>query len=288
MKAYLPSSYKNLKYKASIVIVNFNTGNLLKECLASIDKSTNNFKNPITEVILVDNASSDESVLKIGDYKNDNNIKIIGNSENVGFAKAVNQGIGNAGGEYVFLLNPDCKMKDNVLQKLIEYSENHLSIGALGPKLLNSDGSIQTSVMPFPGVVRAFKEFFFGIKVYSKYTPKVSIPTNVDAVVMAAFLITPEALKRVGKLNEKYFMYFEDIEYCSRLHKEGLSVIYFPGAEVIHHHGVSGRKILDYNNQWKRLIPSSKLYHGPLKHYIINFVIWFGSRILHRESWRQY
>ena len=90
---------------------------------------------------------------------------------------------------------------------------------------------------------------------------------------MAAFLITPKALNKVGLLDERYFMYFEDIDYCRRIARAGLKIYYLPEAEVYHVHGASGKGLVDDKNQWKRLIPSSKIYHGLLRHYLISFII---------------
>jgi GT2 family glycosyltransferase len=266
-------------FQVSIIIVNYNTGKYLLECLESIEKSTSSFKNPTCEVILVDNASTDGSILEIGKFRSSKNVKILGNNENLGFAKAVNQGIDAADGKYIFLLNPDCRLKENALYKLLEYAEKHTNIGAVGPKLLNSDGTSQTSVIPFPTLQRAIQEFWLNNKVFSKYDPNTSLPIEVEALVMAAFLITPEALTKIGTLNEKYFMYFEDLDYCRELHNAGLKVIYFPDAQVIHHHGVSGKNLAGHENQWRRLIPGSKLYHGEMKHRLITYVIWSGTKL---------
>ncbi len=279
MKPSLKDSANRKHYQVSVIIVNYNTGKYLLECLESLEKSTSGFKNPNCEVILIDNASTDGSILEIGKYKANKNVRIIGNSENLGFAKAVNQGIKAADGEYIFLVNPDCRMKNNVLEKLLDFAKGDISIGAVGPKLLNSDGSVQTSVVPFPTLSRAISEFWFNNKVFSKHSLKTNKPKNVEALVMAAFLITPHALKTVGMLNEKYFMYFEDLDYCRKLHKANLKVVYYPEAEVVHHHGVSGRVLAEDDNQWRRLVPSSKLYHGEIKHTLITYVLWSGTKV---------
>jgi len=102
---------------------------------------------------------------------------------------------------------------------------------------------------------------------------------EVEAAAMTAFLITPQGLKQAGLLNEKYFMYFEDLDYCRELKKAGLKVYYLPRAEVIHHHGASGKKIARFEDQWRRLIPSSKIYHGLVKHYLFNFILWSGQKL---------
>lgn len=271
--------------KLSIIIVNYNTGEFLARCLHSIGATTQDFKNPATEVIVIDNASTDESIRGI--KSTTSTTRIIINKENSGFAKAVNQGIQKSNGEYILLLNPDAVVNINALKELVDFAEKTPDAGVVGTKLLNPDGSIQSSVFHLPTAWRAIREFWLGQEgAYSKYTPKKDGPVVVDAVVGAAFLITPQARKKVGLLNERYFMYFEDLDYCRRIWKSGLKVYYLPSARVVHRHGASGRGVADEANQWRRLIPSSKLYHGWLRHYIINFVIWSGlkvRRILSRE-----
>ena len=95
---------------------------------------------------------------------------------------------------------------------------------------------------------------------------------------MAAFLITPAGFKKAKFLDERYFMYFEDIDYCRKLQSCGLKIIYLPESEMIHYHGASGKKLADQKNQWRRLIPSSIIYHGLIKHYVINAIIWSGQK----------
>lgn len=261
-----------MKPTLSIVIVNYNTGELLARCLSSIRKNRPSF---VYEVIVVDNASTDES---IKDIKSTKGIKSIENKTNVGFARAVNQGIKLAKSRYILLLNPDTEVKRRALAKMVEFAQKTEDAGVVGAKLLNPDGSIQPAVFRFPTLWRAFQEFWLGKRVYSKYAPPGSGPVEVDAVVGAAFLVTPQALERVGFLDERYFMFFEDLDYCRRVKKAGLKVYYLPGAHVVHHHGVSGQGLASEESQWRRLIPSSKIYHGTLRHSLLTLIIWSGQK----------
>lgn len=269
----------------SVVIVNFNTGSYLADCVRSIKRTTKDFATPSTEVIIVDNASTDDSAGKLKTQNSKRkttteNLKLILNKKNVGFARAVNQGIQAAHGEYVLLLNPDTRVKIGAIQKLFEFAQKHRKAGVIGARLLNSDGSIQKSAMPFPTLWRAIQEFWFGKKgVYSKYAPDTREPAIVEAVVGAAFLITPQAREKVEMMDERFWMYFEDLDYCRRVKKAGLKVYYLPTAEIVHYHGVSGRDVVDKDGQWRRLVPSSKVYHGLIGHYVINFVLWSGQKI---------
>lgn len=271
--------------RLSIIVVNYNTVRITLNCLNSVLTAVKGLSG---EIIVIDNASTDGSVdklrkLKTRIIKNKNpSVKgfiLIENKINVGFAKAVNQGMKKAEGKYRLLLNSDTVVNPEVISKLIKFAEGHPDAGVVVPQLTNRDGSIQPSVFRFPTVIGAIKEFWLGIKgAYQKYTPTQNTPQKVDSAVAAAFLITPQAGNKVGLFDERYFMYFEDLDFCRRIKKAGLSVYYLPQAKVTHLHGVSGEKISDPLNQWRRAIPSSKIYHGKVKHYLINAVIWLAGK----------
>jgi GT2 family glycosyltransferase len=259
----------------SIIIVNYNTKELTLDCIDSILDEGSRLK---FEIIVIDNGSTDGSVLVWEKLKNNGVVKFIQNDKNVGFAKANNQGIKIAKGEYILLLNSDTKVKKYAIERMIEFAKKHPETGAVGARLLNADGTIQASAFPFPTVERAVKQYWLGQKgLLDKYAPKSTEP--VDVLVMAAFLITPRALREVGPLNEKYFMFFEDFDYCRAIHKAGLKIYYLPDAEVMHYHGASGKQVADSENQWRRLIPGSKIYHGLIAHYVIWFIMWSGQKL---------
>lgn len=259
-----------MKPELSIIIVSFNTRTLTEKCVKSIISS--NLKVNY-EIIVVDNGSKNGTAKALKKF----DIKVIENKENLGFAKANNQGIRTAKGEYFLLLNSDTEVKDGSIDKLYEFAISSKDAGVVGPRLLNPDGSIQHSVSNLPTILGAIMAYWFGDKVkYEKYAP--SIVTKVPAVMGAAFLITPLAIKKVGLLDERYFMYYEDLDYCRRVRKSGLSIYYLPASEIIHHHGFSGRNLLPDEIQWRRLIPSSKIYHGLVGHYLLNFIIWSGQK----------
>lgn len=254
----------------SIIIVNYNTAGLTKACINSILES----KPKVTcEIVVVDNGSDEE----IGISRK--NIKIIRNKRNLGFSKANNIGIKEAVGKYILLLNSDTLVKAGSIDSLYEFAKNTPDAGVVGAKLLNKDGSVQDSVFHFPTIIGAVREFWFGQKGhFGLYVPKVSKTTTVDAVVGACFLITPQALEKVHLLDERYFFYYEDLDYCRKVWKSGLKVYYFPGAEVVHLKGASGKKLATNEDQWKRLIPSSKIYNGIIKYYILFIVMWLGQK----------
>lgn len=259
-----------MKPVLSIIIVNFNTQDLIKKCLESLKLSFN------YEIIVVDNGSTDDSIQLIKSLKL-KNLKVIANQTNLGFAKAVNQGLKKSQGEYLLLLNSDVVVKSESIEKIINFAKKHVKTGVIGGRLLNSDGSLQGSCFYLPTLSRIIKEFWFkGSSFLSKYAPSGKNPVEVEAVVGAVFLIPRKVLQKVGFFDERYFMYFEDLDYCRRVQKNGFKVYYLPEAEFIHLHGASGKGISEKTQKW--LVESSQIYYGKIKFFLINFVIKSGQK----------
>jgi GT2 family glycosyltransferase len=255
----------------SIIILSFNTKDLTLQCIKSVLDSEPKSR---YEIVIVDNGSTDGSASEFTAIK-DKNIKVVLNNENTGFAKGNNVGIKIARGNYILLLNSDTKVKKSAIDKLLSFASKTQNAGVIGARLLNSDGSLQDSCFNFPTIGRAIKQFWLKQgRPLDKFLPPGDKPQTVDAVVGAAFLITPEAKKKVGYLDERYFMFYEDLDYCRKTWKAGLKVYYLPESLVVHSHGASGKKLAGNEDQWRRLIPSSIIYHGLIKHYLINFIIW--------------
>jgi len=264
----------------SIVIVNLNTKDLTIGCIKSIEKEA---KDLSFEVLLTDNGSNDGSVEAFKQIEKEKYWKdrftLILNDENTGYAKANNQGIRKAKGKYIFLLNNDTVVHKDALQKLVEFAGKTPDAGVVGSRLLNIDGTLQMSCFNFPTISNAIKEYWLGQKgLFDKFAPRGKNPQTVDSVVGAAFLITPEAIKEVGILDERYFAYFEDIDYCRQTWRNGMKVYYLPDSVITHYHGATFKKLADESQRWKKLIPSSKVYHGTVKHYVINAVLWLGQK----------
>ncbi len=262
----------------SIIIVNYNTQEITLECLKSIKK--NPYQKEF-EIILVDNNSSDGSaeyfknlfIKKSFNIKNCK-LKIIKNIKNLGFSAGNNIGIRQAMGKYLLLLNSDTLVTEDALNNLVDFASAHEDAGVIGAKLLNADLTLQPSVFRFPTVIRTLKQYWWNEKgLLDKYAPKNDKASEVEAVVGAAFLITPQSVKKVGLLDEKYFMYFEDLDYCRKVINAGLKVYYLPKVEIIHYHGASGKSLKPDKDQWKRLIPSSKKYHGLVKYYLLTWIM---------------
>ncbi|MDD5074219.1 MAG: glycosyltransferase, partial [Candidatus Shapirobacteria bacterium] len=190
-----------------------------------------------------------------------------------GFAKAVNQGIRVARGKYVLLLNSDIRVLSGSIEKLIKLMDSKKDAGLVAPKLFNKDGrTSQASCYNLPTVGRVIQEFWFKkTGAFEKFLPRGGQPISVEAVVGAAMLIPKVTIDLIGDFDEKFFMYYEDLDFCRKIKKAGLKVYYVPQAKMIHHHGASGQKEPHKVNHY--LVESSRKYHGLIKDRLINFLI---------------
>jgi len=259
------------KPKLSIIIPTWNTADITLKCIKTIYK----FLLPnIFEIIIVDNGSTDDTSQKLSQLKN---IKYIRNSTNLGFSRANNIGAKQATGQYFLFLNSDMELIDSSLLKMIDYLDSHPNIGLIGPQFLDSNGTIQGSITPPQTPLNAFKEYVLNIKnSYTKYF--LNKTTSVNAISGGAILIDKNLFNKIGGWDERYFFYYEDLELCRQVKKLNKDIVYFPECQVIHRHGASGTTVADPANQWRRLIPSSKIYFGLLQHYLIFFIIWSSQK----------
>ncbi len=259
-----------MKLTLSIIIVSYNTEKLTIRCIKSIDKHKPKFP---YEIVVVDNASTDGSVVLLQKLKN-KTLTIIKNKTNQGFSKANNQGIAKADGEFILLLNSDTEIIDDCLTTLVTFAKEHNDAGVVAPQLLNADRTVQASIFRLPTISRAVSQYLLKNRgILTKYSLSGDKAIKVESVVGAAFLITPQSRKKVGVLDEKYFMYFEDLDYCKKVNENNLAVYYLPYAQVIHLHGASGKGSV--NNL---LIESSKKYFGIVRYYLYTFVLWIGQK----------
>jgi GT2 family glycosyltransferase len=258
--------------KISIIIVTWNTAKITQKCIQTINKFLYN-----PEIIVVDNGSIDDTVKVISKEKN---VKVIENHANLGFSKANNIGLKHASSELILFMNSDIELIDDSLNKLVEYYKTKENIGIIGPKFLNPDLTTQASVFPRQTALNAFKEFWLNQKEsYSKYVPNSKKPIKVWSISGGCILTNKLFFESIGGWNEKYFFYFEDMDLCRKINQVGKDVIFFPECQIIHRHGASGAKLADTNNQWRRLIPGSKKFHGLFNHYLINSIIWSGQKL---------
>lgn len=233
----------------SVIIINFNTFHLTTNCIASVK----HFTSGITyEIIVVDNASTETNPsLLLYEFPF---IKLIKSPVNVGFAKGNNLGIKEAAGKYILLLNSDTVLSDNTLFKLFEYLENNPKVGVISPRLIYPDGRHQSVAQRFPSIKYSLIEFFR----LQKFLPGRRAgrlllgaffnhleTVKADWVWGACFMFPKSILDQLpdNKLDETYFMYFEDMQWCMDISKLGYEIHFFAGAEVIHlMGGSSGNK----------------------------------------------
>lgn len=245
----------------TIVIVNWNTRDLLAACLESVESSrlkvegwrfevagsegqpsTFNFQ---PETILVDNASSDGSAGMVRERFPW--VRLVENGENVGFARANNQGIALAQGRYVLLLNSDTVLRPGALEALVAFMDAHPAAGACGARLLNADGTLQPAAHPMLTPGRELWRLLFLERIrpratYPMHRWDIVTPRRVEVIKGAALLLRRAALDQVGPLDEGYFMYTEEVDLCYRLAAAGWELWYMPAAEVVHYGGSSTRQ----------------------------------------------
>ncbi len=244
----------------SIVILNYKQKGLVKQCIKGIVASRPNID---YELIVVDNDSNDDclEMVKII-FKNeilaekqqklplDNPLKIppiltIQAKSNDGFAAGNNLGIKAAKGKYIMIINPDIAVVPDALEKMIDFMDKDESIGMIGPKLINPDGSVQYSCRRFPNLFTPiYRRTIFGKLLFAKkylvsylmidYDHESTV--KVDWLFGACLLIRKSVLDKVGMFDERFFMYFEDLDLCRRFWSEGYKVIYFTEVEMVHYH----------------------------------------------------
>lgn len=226
----------------SVVIVSFNVADFLEECLSSIKKETT----CEYEIIIVDNNSNDNSVEIVERYHPE--VNLIKQDVNAGFAKANNIGFKEARCRYVFMLNPDTVVLENAIDKLVQFMDGHQEAGACGPKNLNPDLSLQHNCHHFPSLSmrlihhlqleRFFpKHRFFG-REFMTYWDYGEIK-EVDWITGCSLMIRKDVLEEAGYLDENYFMYAEECDFCLKIRKQGWRTVFFPKAAIIHYGGQS-------------------------------------------------
>jgi GT2 family glycosyltransferase len=231
----------------SIIIANYNGGAFLEECLESIYRHAPSFS---FEIIVVDNASRDGSPDRV--EKGYPEVRLIRNAENRGYARANNQGLRIARGNYLLLLNSDIVLRPKAFDETVAFLRQRPDVGVVSPKILNSDGSTQVTAKSFPKPIHMLfgrssflTRYFPNNPISRRYLLATSVehtvPHEVDYVAGAYLLTRRDVVERVGLLDEAMWMYWEDADWCRRIKNEGWKVVFYPLAEVVHHLGGSSR-----------------------------------------------
>lgn len=285
----------------SVVIVSFNGRELLQRCLLSVYEHTTGIE---FEVVVVDNASHDGTPeMVLAEFPK---ATLIRRSSNAGFAYGVNEGVAVARGAHILLLNPDAEFTANGLPAMIEYLANNADIAVLAPKILNPDGSLQLSCRAFPGFSTAlFNRYslftrLFGRNRFSRRYLMTDFDhtqiADVDWASAACWLLPKRAIEKIGPLDEGYFWTIEDVDYCQRVRRAGMRVVYFPSVAVLHHIGGSSGSVPSkaitarHRGMWRYY----KAYLRPenmLARVVMDAVVWmgvqtrrFGSLVARRRS----
>ncbi|NOU09698.1 MAG: glycosyltransferase family 2 protein [Nitrospira sp.] len=233
----------SLSDTVSLIIVNYNAGNYLQGCVASA-------LGQLDEVIVVDNASTDESVEKVeAAFPCDRKLKVVRHRENRGFAAACNVGLEMSSGRYLFFLNPDCVLEPGSVKRLLQTLERYPDVGMVGGLLVNSDGSEQAGgrravPTPWRSFVRAFglsrfadrwPRLFFDFHLHKQPLP--THPIEVEAISGACMLVRRAAMQDVGHWDEGYFLHCEDLDLSMTLWRKGWKIMFVPDVRIVHHKG---------------------------------------------------
>ncbi|MER3457620.1 MAG: glycosyltransferase family 2 protein, partial [Chloroflexota bacterium] len=227
----------------SIIIVNWNTRDLLAACLESIERSLSSDDGAgmklQAEIIVVDNGSTDGTVEMLRrDYPD---VRLIENRHNVGFARANNQGLAASRGRYLLLLNTDAFLRGPALARLVRFMEEHPEAGVVGPRLYFGDGTLQHSCYAFPTLATEFygavglDRLFPRSRLFGRYRLgywDMRDVREVDVVMGACLMARREVFEQIGGLDERFFMYSEEVDWCYRARQAGWRIYYVPQAEA--------------------------------------------------------
>jgi N-acetylglucosaminyl-diphospho-decaprenol L-rhamnosyltransferase len=268
----------------SVVIVNWNVSDHLRRCLESIVSRQSSV---VSEIIVVDNASTDGSVEMLrAEFPQ---VTLIANADNRGFPAAINQGIDAAQGRYVLLLNADTEILDDALTTLVRYLDAHPDVGVVGPQLLYPDGGVQSSRRRFPTLATLFLESTWLeplaprslLRRYHVLDQPDDATLGVDWIYGAAMLARRETTQQVGGMDEGFFMYSEELDWCRRIKAAGWRVVYHPAAQIVHHEGKSSEQAVParHINFQRSKIRYARKYHGrgvatALRFYLLCLYVW--------------
>lgn len=268
----------------SIVIVNYRTFDMTRDTVNSILE----YSYPFTyEVIVVDNASGDDSLERLEDCFKDK-VTFIASSENNGFASGNNQALKRVNGDYVLLLNSDTVVWENTLESIYDYMESHGDVGACGCRVLLESGELDKACKrTFPNVKNSFfRLFHIPTKSKDDNYNLTDLPDGevyeIDCLTGAFMFIRKEALDEVGLLDESFFMYGEDIDLCYRIKHAGWKIVYYGKSSITHFKGASSKKqknklIYEF---YHAMYIYYKKHHASESSFIVNIVVYLGMAVL--------
>jgi N-acetylglucosaminyl-diphospho-decaprenol L-rhamnosyltransferase len=266
----------------SIIIVSWNVAALLQACLDSILTSVPDEQQSRLEIIVVDSASTDDTANMIRQHYPQ--VRLLPQTENVGFSRGNNIGMQAAQGRYLFLLNPDTEIIGDALAQMIAFMDADPDVGIIGPHTLNSDGTTQSTRRHFPTFLIGLLESTWlqplapkSVMDYYYFVDGAdeNDTLEVDWVQGSAVMARREVYEQIGGMDEGYFMYSEELDWCKRAKDIGWRVVYFGGAQIVHHGGKSSEQA---TTRTQIHFQRSKLryfrkYHGPLVAQTIRVVL---------------
>jgi GT2 family glycosyltransferase len=289
----------SFKPDVSVVVVNWNLKEYLRDCLNSLQQHSGDLT---VETLVVDNGSTDGSIEMV--KKEFPNVTLLCNAKNVGFSRASNQAIKKAGGRYLFLMNNDAILFKDALPRLVEFMDQNTDVGICGPKVINEDGTLQIYAKGYyPSLPRALGHFFLppilhrcfrSLGFYEFQESIISKP--IDWLSGCAILARREAVESVGMLNEKVFMYCEDVDWCYRMNRAGWKIYYVPSAVVMHYGGQSMKKqtgkvvgahragLVAFYSQYHGSVASTVFRMVLLIGYAMQALRWVGSALFGRRA----
>jgi len=243
----------------SVVVVNWNTRNILFKCLQLLEKER------VDEIIVVDNASSDGSVMMLKDHFE--GIHVIENKKNVGFAKAANVGIRYSSGNLILLINSDIFVKKGAIEQIKRFMENNMDVEISSPLLYSEDGEEIENHRPIPNLTYMLLNYSFALRLFPFLI--VFVPKYLQG---AALVFRKTFFKKVGLLDERFFFYAEDVDLCLRTKKKGLKIGIIPTAKAVHLCGGSSKRVSKEKYYLKNIESNLQLFE---KYYpkLVNFFI---------------
>lgn len=261
----------------SIIILNYRSAGLLKQCLKNISRLHLALQ---WEVLVVDNDSHDQSAAMVATLFP--TVRYIQSGSNLGYGGGMNVGLRAAQGRYRLVLNPDIAMLGNELERMVTYLDHHPDIGILGPKLVNPDSSLQYTCYTFPSFfMPLYRRTFFGrlpgvtrrLADYMMTWWDHSSNREVDWLLGGCLLIRAQALAEIGLFDERFFMYCEDVDLCRRSWERGWRVVYFADAEIVHYHQRSSAE------RWWAAALLSRISREHVKSWLKYFAKYAGTRL---------